>query len=89
MKTNYALPLAVFAGVLIGIVGGTIPAQQAKTPPGYVIAEVAVTDPATMQKYGEKVPKTLAAFNHHYVILFSQPAAKWQPPIRSPRPSRP
>jgi hypothetical protein len=68
MKTNYALPLAVFAGVLIGVAGGTIHAQQAKTPPGYVIAEVAVTDPATMQKYGEKVPETLTAFNHHYVI---------------------
>jgi uncharacterized protein (DUF1330 family) len=68
MKTNHKLLLAVFAGVLIGFTGGTIYAQQAKTPPGYVIAEVAVTDPATMQKYGEKVPETLAAFNHHYVV---------------------
>jgi uncharacterized protein (DUF1330 family) len=72
MKTNYALPLAVFAGVLIGVAGGTIHAQQARTPPGYVIAEVAVTDPATMQQYGEKVPETLAAFNHHYVVRSSK-----------------
>jgi uncharacterized protein (DUF1330 family) len=72
MKTNYALPLAVFAGVLIGVAGGTIHAQQAKTPPGYVIAEVEVNDPATMQKYGEKVPETLAAFNHHYVVRSSK-----------------
>jgi uncharacterized protein (DUF1330 family) len=43
-------------------------AQQAKTPPGYVIAEVNVTDLATFQKYGEKVPETLAPFNHHYVV---------------------
>ena len=72
MKTNHTLPLAVFAGVLIGVAGGTIHAQQAKTPPGYVIAEVAATDPATMQEYGEKVPETLAAFNHHYVIRSSK-----------------
>jgi uncharacterized protein (DUF1330 family) len=68
MKTNYKMSLAVFVGLLMGIAGGTIHAQQAKTPPGYVIAEVAVTDPATMQKYGEKVPETLAPFNHHYVV---------------------
>jgi len=69
MKTNYAVPLAVCAGVLIGLAGGAIHAQQAKTPPGYVIAEVAVTDPATMKQYGEKVPETLAPFNHHYLVL--------------------
>ena len=68
MKTNHKLSLAVLAGVLIGVAGGAIHAQQAKTPPGYVIAEVEVADLATMQKYGEKVRETLAAFNHHYVV---------------------
>jgi uncharacterized protein (DUF1330 family) len=68
MKTNYKLSLAVFVGVLMGVAGVTLHAQQAKTLPGYVIAEVTVTDPATMQKYGEKVPETLAPFNHHYVV---------------------
>jgi uncharacterized protein (DUF1330 family) len=64
------LALAVLAGVLIGAAGTmAIRAQQTKTPPGYVVAEVEVTDPATMQKYGEKVPETLAPFNHHYVVL--------------------
>ena len=72
MKTTHTLPLAVCAGVLIGIAGGAIHAQQAKTPPGYVIAEVSVTDSATMQKYGEKVPETLADFNHHYVVRSSK-----------------
>jgi uncharacterized protein (DUF1330 family) len=72
MKTNHKLPLAVLAGVSIGVAGGAIRAQQAKTPPGYVIAEVEVTDLATMQKYGEKVPETLAAFNHHYVVRSSK-----------------
>jgi uncharacterized protein (DUF1330 family) len=70
MKTNHKLALAVLAGVSIGVAGAeAIHAQQVKTPPGYVIAEVEVSDPATMQKYGEKVPDTLAPFNHHYVVL--------------------
>ncbi len=69
MKTNLKLALAVLAGVSIGAAGArTIHAQQVKAPPAYVIAEVDVTDPATMQKYGEKVPETLAPFEHHYVV---------------------
>jgi uncharacterized protein (DUF1330 family) len=69
MKTNHKLALSVLAGVAIGIAGAkAIRAQQAKVPPAYVIAEVEVTDPTTLQKYGEKVPETLAPFNHHYVV---------------------
>jgi uncharacterized protein (DUF1330 family) len=69
MKTNHKLTLAVLAGVLIGVGGArAIYAQQAKAPPAYVIAEIDVTDPATLPKYAEKVPETLAPFNHHYVI---------------------
>ncbi len=69
MKTNHKLVLAVLAGVSIGVAGATaIHAQQEKVAPGYFIAEVNVADLATMQKYGEKVPDTLAPFNHHYVV---------------------
>ena len=69
MKTNLKLALAVLAGVLIGIAGAkVIHAQQPKAPPAYVIAEVEVTDPATMQKYVDKISETLAPFNHHYVV---------------------
>jgi uncharacterized protein (DUF1330 family) len=69
MKTNHKLALAVLAGVSIGVAGAqVIHAQQVKVPPGYFIAEVEVTDRTTMQKYGERVPETLAPFNHHYVI---------------------
>jgi uncharacterized protein (DUF1330 family) len=74
MKTNLRLALAVAAGIAVGAAGSmTIHAkqanaQQAKTPPGYFIAEVEVTDPATMQKYGEKVAGTLAPFNHRYLV---------------------
>lgn len=69
MKTNHKLALAVLAGVSIGIAGAwAIHAQQVKAPPAYVIAEIEVTDPTTIQKYAEKVPETLAPFNHHYVV---------------------
>ncbi len=69
MKMNRKLALAVLAGVSIGVAGVmAIQAQQVKTPPGYVIAEVEVTDRTGMQKYGEKVSETLAPFNHHYLV---------------------
>ena len=70
MKTHLKLALAVLAGVSIGVAGAAaIHAQQAKkTPPGYVIAEVEVTDPTTLQKYGAKAPQIVASFNGHYVV---------------------
>ena len=69
MKTNHKLAVAVLAGVALGVAGATaIHAQQVKTPPGYVIAEVDITDPATFQKYAEKVPETLAPFNAHFLL---------------------
>ena len=69
MKTKWKVALAVLAGVAIGVAGArTIQAQQAKTKPGYVIAEVEVTDPAGLQKYGEKAPQIVASFNGHYVV---------------------
>lgn len=69
MTTNLKLALAVLVGVSIGIGGArSLRGQQASAPPGYVIAEVDVTDPTGIQKYGDRVPETLAPFNHHYVI---------------------
>jgi uncharacterized protein (DUF1330 family) len=69
MKTKWAVLCAGLAGIAIGAGGGfAIRAQQPVTPPGYVVAEVDIHDMATFQKYGEKVPDTLAPFNHHYVV---------------------
>jgi uncharacterized protein (DUF1330 family) len=68
MKMNSKVILAALAGVVIGAAGAAaIYAQQAKVPPGYVIAEVEVTDPATFQKYAEQVPGTLAPFGGHFL----------------------
>lgn len=69
IKTNYKLALALLAGVAIAIAAGAIRAQQVNSPPGYVIAEVEVTDPPTMQKYVQKIAETLAPFNGHYRYL--------------------
>ena len=69
MKTNHKLMLAVLVGAVIGVGGASvIHARQAKMLPGYVIAEVDVTDPATFQKYAEKAPGTIAQYGGHYVV---------------------
>jgi uncharacterized protein (DUF1330 family) len=69
MNANHKLALALLAGVSFGVAGATaIYARQAKPAPGYVIAEVEVTDPAAMQQYGAKMPETLAPYNHTYLI---------------------
>ena len=69
MNSNHKLAIAVLAGFSIGVAGThAIHAQQVKAPPGYVIAEVDVTDPEAFKKYAEKVPPTVAAFDGHYLV---------------------
>jgi uncharacterized protein (DUF1330 family) len=69
MGVNWRFALVLLTGVLIGVSGARlIHAQQTKTPPAYVIAEVEVTDPATLQKYGEKAPQIVESFDGHYVV---------------------
>jgi uncharacterized protein (DUF1330 family) len=69
MKSNHKLALAVLAGISIGVGGAhAIHAQQVKTPPGYVISEVDVTDPDTFKKYAEKAPETVASSSGHYLV---------------------
>jgi len=82
MKTDYKPALGVLAGILISVAGARlIHAQQVKTPPAYVIAEVEVTDPTTLKKYGEKAPQIVASFNGHYVVRGSETQAlEGEPP---------
>ena len=69
MKSNHKLILGVLVGAAIGAAGASvIHGQQAKVLPGYVVAEVDVTDPATFQKYAEKAPGTIAQYGGHYVV---------------------
>ena len=70
MKTNYRFAFAVLAGALIGVGGGlTIHARQVKAAPAFLISEADEMDLAGLQKYGERVPETLAPFNGHYHFL--------------------
>ena len=69
MMKSHKLGLAMLAGVSIGVSGAlAIHAQQIRTPPAYVVAELDVTDPTTYQKYSAKVPETLAPFNGHFIV---------------------
>jgi uncharacterized protein (DUF1330 family) len=69
MKTNYKLAWAVLLGALLGAAGATVlHARQMKMLPGYVVAEVDVTDPATFKQYADKTPGTVAQYGGHYVI---------------------
>ena len=71
MNKNGKLALAVLAGISIGALSVmAIHAQEAKTPPAYLIAETEVTDRTAFQKYAEKVPEALAPFSgsFHYVV---------------------
>jgi uncharacterized protein (DUF1330 family) len=84
MNTKGNLALAVLAGISIGAVSVmAVHAQEAKTPPAYLIAEPGVTDRAAFQKYSEKVPETLAPFrgSFHYVVRGGKTQAlEGQPP---------
>jgi uncharacterized protein (DUF1330 family) len=84
MNTKGNLALAVLAGISIGAVSVmVVHAQEAKTPPAYLIAEAEITDRAAFQKYAERVPETLAPFrdSFHYVVRGGKTQAlEGQPP---------
>ena len=82
MTTTCKLVLAAVAGTLMGVVGAAaIQTRQPSAAPGYFVAEIEVTDPSAMRHYGEKVPETLAPFNHHYVVRGGKPQAlEGEPP---------
>jgi uncharacterized protein (DUF1330 family) len=84
MKSNHKLAVALLAGISLGVAGAhVIRAQQIKAPPGYVIAEVDVTDPDTFRKYAEKVPATVAASDGHYLVRGGKiQAVEGEPPKR-------
>jgi uncharacterized protein (DUF1330 family) len=69
MKSKHKVAVAALVGIAIGVAGAkVIRGQQTSTPPGYVIAEVEVTDPTTMRKYGDRVAETMEPFHHHFVV---------------------
>jgi uncharacterized protein (DUF1330 family) len=74
MQIRGTLLIGLFIGIAIGTAGAeAIRAQQATTPPAYIIAEVEkdtskADDPPAAKKYAEETPKSLAAFGGRYVV---------------------
>ena len=69
MNTNHKILLGAILGAAMGIAGATaMHARQTKMLPGYVVAEVDVTDPTTFQKYSAKAPGTIEQYGGRYVI---------------------
>ena len=63
MNTKGNLALAVLAGISIGAVGVmAVHAQEAKTPPAYLIAETEVTDRAAFSDIRRKGSGNAGAF---------------------------
>jgi uncharacterized protein (DUF1330 family) len=66
---KHKLALTLLTGVAIGLVAGTtIHAQQTKSLPAYVVAELQVTDPPKFATYAQQVPGTFAPFGGHYLV---------------------
>ena len=69
MKANLKITLAVLAGLIAGAAATVaMHAKPQKTPPGYIISEVDVADPAAYQTYAKQVPETLAPFGGHFLV---------------------
>jgi uncharacterized protein (DUF1330 family) len=76
VTTTHRIMLTAAVGAAIGAVGAlAIQGPRRKSAPGYFVAEIEVTDPSAMRKYGERVPETLAPFHHHYVVRGGKPQA--------------
>jgi uncharacterized protein (DUF1330 family) len=74
LKSDYQLALVALTGILIGVASTqALHAQQAKTAPAYVIAEVEKDptkseDRAAARRYAEEAPKSLLPFNGQYLV---------------------
>lgn len=52
MKTHYTLAVTLVAGIAIGAFGVKSIQAQSK-PPGYIVVELEITDPAGFKSYGD------------------------------------
>jgi uncharacterized protein (DUF1330 family) len=74
VKSRYQLVFAVLAGAGIGALAArALGAEEAKTPPAYVIAEVEkdptkTSDSPALRRYAEEAPKSIVPFTGRYVV---------------------
>jgi uncharacterized protein (DUF1330 family) len=75
VRSSYKLAWCVLVGIAIGAASlEAIQAQQTRTAPAYVIAEVAPdperkADPAAAARYRDESPKTIAAYQGRYLVV--------------------
>jgi uncharacterized protein (DUF1330 family) len=67
---NWKVVGAALAGMAIGAAGGgmAMHAAQTKVAPGYIVAEVEVTDAAAFQPYAQQAPPIVAAHGGRYLV---------------------
>jgi len=69
MKSTRVLVATAAATFVLGLgAGAVIEAQQARTAPAYVVAEVTVKDPVAFQKYSSQVPDTLKPYGGQFLV---------------------
>jgi uncharacterized protein (DUF1330 family) len=68
MKSSVKILSAALAGLALGVLGTAAIYAQTKTPLGYLIADVEVSDQAGFQKYAAQVPATLTPFGGRDII---------------------
>jgi uncharacterized protein (DUF1330 family) len=80
MKTRYTAALSILAGLAVGVAADQALHAQAK-PPGYVVAEIEVTNPAPYEK--EYVPAAIRAIadgGGKYIVRGGETAALYGEP---------
>jgi uncharacterized protein (DUF1330 family) len=82
MKTHYVAASSVFVGIAIGAVAVQTLHAQAK-PPGYLVAEVEVTDPPTYQTYIKGTNAIAARYGSKFIVRGGKTVAlAGEPPQR-------
>ena len=74
MKSQTKLGVALLTGIAVG--GAAVQTLQAQAkPPGYLIADVTVTDEEGYKEYVQKFPGTLTAFGGKFMVRAGQTAS--------------
>src|SRR5215467_5482419 len=80
MTRNTKAGIVLLAGIALGALTMQGLHAQADKKPGYVVAEVQVTDPAAFQAYAAKVPPTLAPYHGRYIVRGKAAAKEGEAP---------
>ena len=74
MKSQIRVGVALLTGIAVGAAAVQALHAQVK-PPGYLIADVTVTDEEGYKEYVQKFPSTLTAFGGKFLVRAGQTAS--------------